>query len=259
MRWKPKPSRPAVPVAPARRRRRNPRAGPAADRGPAGSGQGGRRAQAGSGRREALLADLERLVDLVEGLDRAAGGGAPVVDVVESLRLLRTRMWPAQARLLKLATDPGLARRWRQIRQRINAISDRFDRPRVIVGRPGAVGTTAAVDRRLLAEADRAIVSLDDFLGPLSSSDATTVGSRFRDELGRVPAPTVPVPPAGGRGRAGRCRRPIGRRDRRLEPASRRARPAPSRGSTAGVSASTLAASPRPPRLWRSYDSLSIH
>jgi hypothetical protein len=131
--------------------------------------------------RDALIADLERLVDLAQGFDQSLAAGAPVADLVESLRLLRSRAWPVQARFLQLARTGELAGRWRRIRQRMNAISDRFDRPRVVVLKPSAARAAAGVDRRLLAQADRAIISLDQFLAAIAPGAA----SAFRDELGQ--------------------------------------------------------------------------
>ena len=58
--------------------------------------------------------------------------------------------------------DPGLAGRWRPVRDQINGISDRYDQPRVIVLKPAAANRPAGgVDRRLLAQADRAIGTLE--------------------------------------------------------------------------------------------------
>jgi hypothetical protein len=138
--------------------------------------------------RDALLADLDGLVDLVQGLDRMLADGAPVGDIVETLRLIRSRLWPIQARFLQLARTPGLAGRWQPIRERINGISDRFDRPRVIALKPAAATRPAAgVDRRLLAQADRAIAALDEFLNRSSSNGtAAAAGSLYQEELGQL-------------------------------------------------------------------------
>ena len=136
--------------------------------------------------RDALIADLGDLVDLVEGFDRLLATGPAVRDAIESLRLVRSRLWPIEARYLQVATTPDLAGRWRSIRQRINAISNRFDRSRVIALRP-VPKLAAGVDRRLLAQADRAVVALDAFLPNDGSSRAAAVtGSAFPELLGRL-------------------------------------------------------------------------
>jgi hypothetical protein len=119
----------------------------------------------------------------VQGLDQSLAAGAPVADIVESLRLLRSRTWPVQARFLQLIRTVELSDRWRRIRQRINAISDRFDRSRVIVLKPSVQRAVPNVDRRVLGQADRATAALDEFLSTLSANDASTAGSRFQEEL----------------------------------------------------------------------------
>ncbi len=136
--------------------------------------------------RDALIADLGDLVDLVEGFDRLLATGPPVRDAIESLKLVRSRLWPIEARYLQVATTPDLAGRWRSIRQRVNAISDRFDRSRVISLRP-VPKLAAGVDRRLLAQADRAVVALDAFLANDGSSRAAAAtGSAFPELIGRL-------------------------------------------------------------------------
>jgi hypothetical protein len=132
--------------------------------------------------REALIADLIGLIDLVQGFDRTLAAGAIRGDVIESFGLVRSGLWPIEARFLQLARTPDLAGRWRPIRQRINAISDRFDRSRVIALKPAA-RPAVGVDRRLLAQADRAIAALDEFLGKGSS---TATGSQYQDDLDQL-------------------------------------------------------------------------
>jgi hypothetical protein len=134
--------------------------------------------------RDALIADLGGLIDLVQGFERTLAASANRGDVVESFRLLRSGLWPIEARFLQLARTPELAGRWRPIRQQINAISDRFDRPRVIALK-AAARPAVGVDRRLLAQADRATAALDEFLGK-DPSTATAGGSQYQDDLGQL-------------------------------------------------------------------------
>jgi hypothetical protein len=135
--------------------------------------------------RDTLSRDLDQLVDLVQGLDRLLAAGAPVADIVESLRLLRSRVGPAQARFLQLARGAEMAGRWRRVRQRMDAISDRFDRPRVIALKPSGAAPARAVDRQRLAQADRAIAALDQFLVTLAPGAAAGGASELRDQLGQ--------------------------------------------------------------------------
>ena len=65
-------------------------------------------------------------------------------------------------------------------------MSDRFGPPRVIVPRPVA-RPVAGVDRRLLAQADRAMTALDAFLAGEGSNVAPPAdGSPYREELGQL-------------------------------------------------------------------------
>lgn len=138
--------------------------------------------------RDALLADLDSLIDLVRGLDRMLADGAPAADLIETLRLIRGRLWPIQARFLQAARTPALAARWRPIRERVNGLSDGFDRPRVIAIRPAAPRRPAAdVDRRLLAQADRSITTLDEFASQVpAGARAMAGGLQYREELGQL-------------------------------------------------------------------------
>jgi hypothetical protein len=138
--------------------------------------------------REALLADLDGLIDLAQGLDRLLMEGAPAADVVEALKLIRNRLWPIQARFLQVARTRGLAGRWQPIRERVNGISDRLDRPRIIALKPGTAGRPSpGVDRRLLAQADRVIAALDDVSNPATSNGiASAGGSQYQEELGQL-------------------------------------------------------------------------
>jgi hypothetical protein len=146
-----------------------------------GAAQALRDTKPGPTSREALIADLDSLIDLVQGFDRVLAAGG---DALEALRLVRSRLWPVEARYLLLAGTPELAGRWRSIRRRMNAISDRFDRPRVIALKP-ATGPAASIDRKLLAQADRAVAALDEFLTK-DPSTATAGGSQYQGDLAQL-------------------------------------------------------------------------
>jgi hypothetical protein len=64
-----------------------------------------RDAKPGPAGREALIADLDSLIELVQGFDRVLAAGG---DALESLRLVRSRLWPIEARYLLLAGPPDL-------------------------------------------------------------------------------------------------------------------------------------------------------
>jgi hypothetical protein len=133
--------------------------------------------------RDALVADLDGLTDRLKEFDRMLGARPSGREIIDALRLTRTRLWPIETRFLQLARKPELAVRWRRIRQRIDALSERFGPARVIVPRP-VVRPVAGVDRRLLAQADRALTALDAFLAGEGSNGAPPAGgSTFREEL----------------------------------------------------------------------------
>jgi hypothetical protein len=136
--------------------------------------------------RDGLIADLDGLIDLLKEFDRMLVARPSGREIIDSLRLVRSRLWPIEARFLQLARMPGLAVRWRGIRQRIDALSDRFGPSRVIVPRP-IVRPVVGVDRRLLAQADRAVTALDAFLAGEGSNLAPPAdGSPYREELGQL-------------------------------------------------------------------------
>ncbi len=136
--------------------------------------------------RDALVADLDGLIDRLKEFDRMLGARPSGREIIDALRLTRTRLWPIETRFLQLARSPELAVRWRRIRQRIDALSERFGPSRVIVPRP-VVRPAAGVDRGLLAQADRALTALDAFLAGEGSNGAPPAGgSTFREELGQL-------------------------------------------------------------------------
>ena len=71
--------------------------------------------------RDALIADLEALVELLKGFERTLEAGGSGRDVIESSRLLRSRVWPIEAAVppagedaragRPLAADPAADRR----------------------------------------------------------------------------------------------------------------------------------------------------
>ncbi len=113
--------------------------------------------------RDALIEDMNGLIDLVQGFDRTLSANPSNKNLEDSLRLVRSRMWTVEARMVRLAGTPTLRGRWRQVRQRIDALSDQFGLPRVI-SLVRAVGPARGVDRKLVAQVDRAVATLDGFL-----------------------------------------------------------------------------------------------
>ena len=194
--------------------------------------------------RDALIADLDGLVDLVEGFDRLLATGPSVRDAIESLRLVRSppvadrgavpsgRHDPRSGR--PLAVDPAADQR--PLRPFRSVPRD--------LARPGRRSRPPGVDRRLLAQADRAVVALDAFLssdGPSRAAAAGGLGVSRGDRP--VAAAAAPVPPAGGRGGIGRAALADRFARSRPEPAARRTGP----GRGPDLSRHPALESPRPP------------
>jgi hypothetical protein len=136
--------------------------------------------------RDDLIHELNGLLELVQGFDQMMAAETSTRDFVESLRLMRSRMWRVEAWTVRLAGIPELSRRWQQVRQRINAISDEFGLPRVIARVPTA-RSAKSVDRILLAQIDRALAALDKFLTDGAPSLAETAeGLQFQSEAGQL-------------------------------------------------------------------------
>ncbi len=136
--------------------------------------------------RESLVADLNGLLDLVQGFDRMLAAAPSTQDLVASLRPLRSRVWSVENRIARIPGVPELARRWGPVRQRFDVLSDDFGLPRVIslgpVARPAQ-----GVERNLLAQVDRAVAALDEFLAQAGAGlRSTEEGSEFEQGVGRL-------------------------------------------------------------------------
>ncbi len=113
--------------------------------------------------RNTLIAELEGLLDLAQRFDRSLTSQPSARDLVDSVRTLRSRAWSIEPRFVERVRDRRLADRWRSVRRQFDAIADRIGVARVIA--PGAAARpAAAIDRRLLAQADRAVAAVDSML-----------------------------------------------------------------------------------------------
>ena len=139
----------------------------------------------------ALIPDLNGLLELVRGFDRTLDSGPSTSDLVASLRVLRRRMWAVEARIARTPGIRALQARWRQIRSQIDAMSDDFGLPRVVnlvraSERPGRA-QAEAVDRKLVAQVDRSIVALDEYLSQDGAAlKQTEAGADFEGQVGRL-------------------------------------------------------------------------
>jgi hypothetical protein len=136
--------------------------------------------------RPSLVADLNGLVELVQGFDRLLSSNPSNQDVVAALRPLRSRVWSVEARIVRTPGASDLTRRWQQVRQGFDALSDDFGLPRVFSLGP-ADRTLRRVDRILVAQVDRAIAALDEFLAQAGAGlRGTEEGSEFEAGVGRL-------------------------------------------------------------------------
>jgi hypothetical protein len=103
--------------------------------------------------RESVIAEISRLLELVAGFDRVLVFEPTLPDVLESFRLLLRGAQSAEGILVQTRMAPA----WRQIRDRLNAISDALGLPRAVGpltrDRPGSPSPRATA---LLAVIDQA-------------------------------------------------------------------------------------------------------
>jgi hypothetical protein len=133
--------------------------------------------------REGLVADLNGLLELVQGFDRTLSAAPSNQDLVAALRPLRDRVRSVEARIVR---TPELSRRWQPVRQRFDALSDAFGLPRVFSLLPPERAPRRD-DRLLVAQVDRAITALDEFLAQaVAGLRNTEVGSAFEQGVGRL-------------------------------------------------------------------------
>ncbi len=136
--------------------------------------------------RDALIEDVNGLLELVQGFDRTLAANPSIKDLEDSLRLVRRRMWTVEARIVRTDGAPAVRGRWRQARQRIDALSDLFGFPRAISLVP-TTGPARGVDRKLVAQVDRAVAALDEFLSLAGAGlRQTEEGSAFEGQVGRM-------------------------------------------------------------------------
>jgi hypothetical protein len=138
----------------------------------------------------ALIDDLNNLFDLVQGFDR-------LVQVQPPERELRATYLPVMRRLRQVEAEAVLLDRtltltpaWRQLRERIGALAETFQLPRVIAP-VSAQRAPVHENRALAAQIDRALRDLDAYLestfaidgDPASASDLQVLVARLRLKL----------------------------------------------------------------------------
>jgi hypothetical protein len=81
---------------------------------------------------DAVRQDLQELFALVQSFEKTLAAQPTNKEIEVSLHLVRRRMWRVEARIARLGWPTDLAQRWRDVRERLNAISDDLGLPRVI-------------------------------------------------------------------------------------------------------------------------------
>jgi hypothetical protein len=135
-------------------------------------------------RRPAFREELNGLLDLAQGFDRMLAPEPSYRELLDSFRLVLQRARQVEALVLQPATPIDLRRRWRETRDRINAVSDVFGLPRVIQLVAGGQPPTRA-NPPLAARVDQALAELDRFLDDAAPElQQTAEGSRFQTRAG---------------------------------------------------------------------------
>lgn len=129
--------------------------------------------------RVALMADLESLRELAQSFDRSLAATTSARDAVESARVLRSRIWPIEYQMVARVGDRAMIARWRSVRRRVEAITDRLGLSRVVEVTAREHAAPAA-DRSLLAQADRALIAVDTML---LANTPQSGGPAYRSEL----------------------------------------------------------------------------
>ncbi len=130
-----------------------------------------------------VVAELNDFLSLVQDFGRIVALDLSPRETQDSFLAARRRMLHAEAKIARLAWPAALERQWRAVRGRMNAISNAFGLPRVIVPAPVAQASArpaAAGNRSLVAHVDHAVAWLDEVLGEVPRDlRQTPAGARF--------------------------------------------------------------------------------
>jgi hypothetical protein len=125
------------------------------------------------------VSEVTDLLERVQAFSRLLVIGPSQKAVQDSFRITRRQMWRVESRISHLEWRAGLERPWREVRDRLNAMSDELGLPRVVETAPAPRPLTGP-ERAMAAHVDHAVAWLDEFLaasGPrLRKSEE---GSRF--------------------------------------------------------------------------------
>jgi hypothetical protein len=141
----------------------------------------GRAGEAGRGRpaRDAVVTELTDLLERVQSFSRLLSAQPSQKAVEDSFRAARRQMWRVDGRITRLEWKAGLEPAWRDVRTKLNDVSNELGLPRVIEITPASRPLTGP-ERAMAAHVDHAVAWLDEFLAangrPLGK---TANGPRF--------------------------------------------------------------------------------
>jgi hypothetical protein len=141
----------------------------------------GKAGDAGRGRaaRDAVITELTDLLERVQTFSRLLAIRPSLKTLHDSYRLVRRQTWRVESRLSRLEWKAGLERPWRDVRDRLAAISTELGLPRVIEI-PPVPRTLTIPERAAAAHVDHAVAWLDEFLAVSRQSlRMTQVGTGF--------------------------------------------------------------------------------
>ena len=143
----------------------------------------------GGAKPDAAVKELSELLVRVQEFARVLAFDSSPRETQASFLAARRRMWQVEARIARLAWPAGLQRRWRSARGRMNAISDGFGLPRVIVSTPAVQASSrpdGAGNRSLVAHLDHAVLWLGRGSRRSARRSAAEAGGRL-DLPSRLP------------------------------------------------------------------------
>ena len=125
----------------------------------------GKAGDAGRGRpaRDAIVTELTDLLERVQSFSRLLSTQPSPKALQDSFRIARRQMWRVEGRITRLEWRAGIERPWRDVRNKLNAVSNELGLPRVIELAP-APRPLAGPERAIAAHVDHAVAWLDEFL-----------------------------------------------------------------------------------------------
>jgi len=132
---------------------------------------------------EGVLDDLNGMLAQAQDFGRRLALEPSFKELQESFRVTRRRLWQVESRIAHLKWPADLQRKWRGVRERTDAISDDFGLPRVILLAP-RVARAAGSNHKLVAQVDRSVAWVDEYLAELGPSlRKTPAGSRYEGDV----------------------------------------------------------------------------